>query len=72
MVPNFTVLVLSLLEFTNRGLCCLKRLFQRLDLILQIAIFQEDEVKLGSQSLNFEISLLALADGRRCRSRGGR
>ena len=71
MASDFTVLVLILLKFTNRGLCCPKGLLKRLDFILQIIILHEHEVQLRSQSFYFEISLLALADGRRCRSRGG-
>ena len=71
MVPNFTVLVLILLKLTNGGLCCPERLFKRFDFILQIIIFHKHEVQLRSQSFHFEISLLALADCRRCWSCGG-
>ena len=71
MVSNFTVLVLILLKLTDRGLCCLERLLKRFYFIFQIIIFYEHKVQLRSQSFHFEISLLALADCRRCWSCGG-
>ena len=71
MAPNFTVLVLILLKSTNGGLCRPKRLLEGLNFIFQIIILHEHEVQLRPESLYLEISLLALADGRRSRPRGG-